>query len=436
MAKNVDRVVIVGAGPVGATVAVALAGAGVPVIVLEEAASPSVEWRASTFHPPALEALEPLGVLPEVLDLGLRVDKLQYRDRRDGLIAEFSFDLITDDTPFPFRLQCGQHKLTEVLLRRLGTLPDADVEFSAGVQDVAPGEDDVKILVSSGARTRTLRAPFVVGADGARSTVRETLGIPFPGFTYETRNLVLSTTFNFPDYLPGLAPVNYVSDPEEWLLLLKTPDVWRVVFPVPPAQTDEDAVTEAVVQARLRGVVPHADQSFPVSYAGVYRVHERVAETFRRGRVLLAGDAGHINSPLGGLGMNAGIHDAVMLADVLSGIWHSTRGLDALDEYAGERRAIALNYVRRQATDYFKMMSERDPERRARLKLELQAIAADQSLARTHLLQISMMEARVNPAGKEEVTRSDTPGGLVQKRAGARAGSKNSHNSHRRRAAG
>jgi 2-polyprenyl-6-methoxyphenol hydroxylase-like FAD-dependent oxidoreductase len=401
-----DRVLVAGAGPVGAAVAVALAQRDIPVTILEAAPRPSDEWRASTFHPPTLELLETLGVIEKLFELGLRVDRFQYRDRRDGVIAEFSFSLLANDTPFPCRLQCGQHKLTSILLDRLAMFPHVDVEYSSPVLGIAVDDDLVSVTVGTRRGTRILRAPYVVGADGARSTVRQSLNISFPGFTYETRNLVLSTTFDFMAHLDGLAPVNYISDPNEWVLLLQTPEVWRVVLPVQSETTDAEALGEETIQARLRYVVPNARGAFPVSYAGVYRVHERVAESFRCGRALLAGDAAHINSPLGGLGMNAGVHDAVALGERLARVWHGAGGDDELDVYASERRRIALDYVQTQARSYVALMNEADPEARARMQTELRRTASDPEAARRHLLRISMMDTQQAARGKELPTTS------------------------------
>jgi len=380
---NDHRVLVAGAGPVGLTAALALARRGVPVTVLEAGPGLAAESRASTFHPPTLEMLADLGVLPALLERGITSTTFQYRDRSAGVIAELDLSVLAADTPYPFRVQCEQSRLTPLLLKALLEHDGCEVLFGYPVTDVR--QDAYGVTAVS---LHDVRGDWLIGADGASSAVRRSLGLPFEGLTYPERFLVVSTDEDLPVLLRGIAAVNYVFDPDEWLVLLRTPDHWRVLFPTDPDSSDE--VELARVQERLRGV---ADPGRPwsVLHTSLYRVHQRVAPSFRVGRVLLAGDAAHVNNPLGGMGMNSGVHDAVALAGALADLLDG--GEDRLDEVAAHRRWVATDFVKTQTHGNWEQIRERDPVARERLHAELRERAADPVRARDYLLTTSMIDS-------------------------------------------
>ena len=306
--KALSSVLVVGGGVVGLTTALALARAGVPVTVLEAAPELLEEYRASTFHPPTLKMLDDLGLAEGMLAKGLVAPTFQFRDRREGLIAEFDLGLLKNDTRFPFRLQLEQHALAVAAYAELLRVPGATVRFGHEVTSVRLEDDRVVLSVSTAAGPLELSAPYVVGADGATSAVRRSLGIAFDGMTYPDRYLVLFTTFDFAKHFNKLSYVNYFSDAERWFVLLRSPGVWRLLFPTKAKETDRELELEEVAQEHLQRVVP-TGEPYPILHRTLYSVHQRVAGKYLVGRVLLAGDAAHINHPLGGMGLNGGIHD-------------------------------------------------------------------------------------------------------------------------------
>ncbi len=387
-----NHVVIAGAGPVGLVAALILAQEGVRVTVLEAAPHLNMDLRASTFHPPTLDMLARFGLTEELVAQGLVARHTQQRDRTEGLVAEFDMQLLAGDTDHPFRLQCEQWKLAEGIKRRLDAMPHVTMRFSTRLEALAERDDGVDVdIVTDGAADR-LRADWVIGADGAWSAVRRSLGIEFEGFTYPERFLVISTDFEYADHLPRLSYVNYCSDPLEWCVLLRVPTLWRVLFQTTSQQSDEEVLSDAFVQHRLQSLLPQ-DQPYRTVHRTLYKVHQRVAKQFRHGRVFLAGDAAHINNPLGGMGMNGGVHDAFNLCAKLLQMMRGEAGDALLDRYERQRRTIAIEYINASTARNKQEIEERDPAARRRTQDALRATAADPAKARAYLRKTSMLDA-------------------------------------------
>lgn len=381
-----ERVLIAGAGPVGLSVALALAQRGIPVLVLEKTDGPGSASRASTFHPPSLEFLNELGVVGEVERLGLRAPTYQLRDRDTGVIAEFDLGVLADDTLYPYRVQLEQSKYCQIVADRLADRAAAKIRYAAPVAAARSEDDGVSVTLEGG---EVVRGTWLVAADGAHSAVRRSLGIEHDGFTYGEKFLVVSTAVDLRTLIPDLAPVNYVSDPHEWLVLLQTPDHWRVLFPVGPDERLEDVAAPDALERRLQAVAPRG-APYPILQHSAYEIHQRVAERFRHGRALLAGDAAHLNNPLGGLGMNSGLLDAWSLSTRLADAWET--GDDAtLEDYARLRRQVALEVVDRQTRANKERLEEGDPAVRAEHHRRTAMIAADPAQAREHLLQTTLL---------------------------------------------
>ncbi len=381
-----ERVFIAGAGPVGLVAAANLVQAGVPVTVLEAGPGLSEESRASTFHPPTLDMLAALGAAKPLIAKGLIAPSFQYRSQRHGILAQFDFGAIADATDHPYRLQSEQFRLTRILHKRLRAKPGFALEFDSAVRAVAQQESHVEIAVERHGRCAPRCGRWLIGADGARSTVRRALNIAFEGFTWPERFLVVSTPFDFAAVMPDLAAVSYVADPLRWHFLLRIPGFYRVMFPIAAEESDELALNPDFAQA-LMATVAGGFARYKIAHVTLYQVHQRVAQTFRRGRVLLAGDAAHINNPLGGMGMNGGIHDAINLTSRLAEVWHGRKGQGELDRYDRQRRQVTMEHIEKQSIRNKRNLESDGTE----FGQWLRHIAADPGLTHEYLLQVSMI---------------------------------------------
>ena len=384
-----DRVIVVGAGPVGLTAALALGRRGIPTVLLAAEPGLVMELRGSTFHPPTLDLLDEFGVVPRMIDVGLKAPTWQFRDRETGPVATFDLSMLAGDTNHPYRVQCEQWKLMRFLEEELRKLPGSDIRFGHEVTSVRPDDDAVTVAAETASGPVSLTGRYVVAADGARSAVRRSLAVDFEGFTYPELFLIASTDFRFEDQLTDIAYVNYIADPLEWLVLLRVPGLWRVLVPAPENSDRDKLLSDDNLQAMLQRVVPRSEP-YKIAHRSIYHVHQRVAKSFRHGRVLLAGDAAHVNNPLGGMGMNGGIQDAFNLADKLKAIW---AGADdrLLDRYDRQRRTVAVEAVQQQTHRNQQIISERDPETRMKSLDAMRKVAANKASAREYMLRSSMI---------------------------------------------
>jgi len=390
-------ILIAGGGPVGLITALALTRQGLGVHVFEAERRINDSPRAATTHAATLEMLDDLGLIDEVIRRGLVEPRFRTWDRSTGkLVAEFDFGILKNDTRYPFAVQCEQHKLAGMAIERLRAFPQTTVEFSARVTALSQSCDGVEIEVATASGTRAVKGSYLIGADGGRSTVRKSLGIDFEGYTHPERFLIITTTFDISSKFPGCTR-NYLSDPEDWCALFKVSGddgkgLWRVLSSTRLEQTEAELFDSEAVESRLQKFIPKAGP-YKVVHRNLYNVHQRVAASFRQGRVFLAGDAAHVNNPLGGLGLNFGIHDAVELSGLLGRVIRGEAAGDILDLYDRQRRPLNIEFVQQQTIANKKRMEEKDPAARAKNFEQLATIAADPAAHRAYLLRSSLLDS-------------------------------------------
>ena len=392
-----NRILIAGAGPVGMVAALALARRSVPITVFEAAPEIQTDPRAATTHPATLEMLDGVGLAEKVEEMGLVAVEFQFRDRPTGeLLATFDHSLLAGETRFPYDVQCEQFKIAGAILEILEGLPGCEVLFSHRVAEVEQSGEKVILTVETPEGMKRFSGAYLIGADGGRSTIRKCLKIPFEGFTFAERFLVLTTPFDFAAHR-GYVYRTYFSDPEEWCNLFKVaadgpPGLWRAVFPARQGEDDADVISDESVQMRLRKFFPKSGE-YDVVHRNLYKIHQRVAARFREGRAFIAGDAAHVNNPIGGLGMNSGIHDAINLAEKIEAVWSGNADDAELDLYDKQRRTAAVQYIQKATMLNKKRLEESDSAVRRKNHDELRQIAADPNRARRFMMDTSMISS-------------------------------------------
>jgi 3-(3-hydroxy-phenyl)propionate hydroxylase len=336
-----------------------------------------------------------IGLYQKIEPRGFRAPLFHYWDRAGpSLVAEFDHALLKNDTRFPYVLQCERIKIVEEAMALALAHPLCTILMKTTFTSFSQDADGVvaHAEASDGEKIR-LRGAYIVSAEGARSLVRRQLDIEFEGFTYPDRTLNIEVVYDFKKH--GYADRNYISDPDEWSNLFRwagPPERWRVHFPTHPDDDPDEVTRPEALQARLQKFMPSA-QDYEIRGSNLYTVHQRVAASFRKGRALLAGDAAHVNSPIGGMGMNSGIHDAFNLAEKLISVLRGEAESDILDRYDRQRRHIAVKHTQAQTIRNKKLLMEKDEAVRARNRDELRRSASDPKLAREFLLRTSLLQS-------------------------------------------
>ncbi len=383
------QVVIVGAGPVGCVSALILSWAGISVRILESEPELIKDLRASTFHPPTLDMLDELDLSAKLVAEGLITPSIQFRDMDNGVIAEFDHALIKEETAHPYRLQCEQFKLTRHSAEMMKGYPDTAISFSSRVTEIDQDDTNVIVTFRTPDGPQSCTCDYLIGCDGSRSSVRKICNIGFPGFTYPEQFVTASAIEPIDEIVPGMGHVVYVAHPTEWGAIIHAPEFWRFLFPISMEVTEEEAFDEDYLQTRLKRFAPY-EGDYTIDHRTIYGVNQRVVENYRQGRVLLAGDAAHVNNPLGGMGMNGGIHDGLNVSKKLVSILNDGAGDELLDLYDRQRRPIANEYVQAQTIRNKNNLEKKDPAVRKQRQDEMRAVAADPEKAKAFLLQTSM----------------------------------------------
>jgi 3-(3-hydroxy-phenyl)propionate hydroxylase len=391
--KADQRVLISGGGPVGLFCALLLGRQGIPVRLFDVNNELQADPRAATTHPATLEVLGKAGLVEDMARVGLTAPLFQFWDRPSReLVAEFDLALLAKDTAYPYVIQCEQFKTSKILMSRLVDLPNVEIMFGHELIGLEQKSDRITVTVRTKSGEEKHDGSYLIGADGGRSTVRKQAEIAFEGFTWAERFLVLTTPFDFNARL-GYSYRNYFADPDEWCNCFKVaadgpPGLWRTVFPADANASEAELMSDEAVHARLQKFFP--GETYDIVHRNLYTIHQRVASTFRKGRVLLAGDSAHLNNSIGGMGLNGGLQDAANLADKLAQVLGG--GPDnLLDLYSLQRRTVSIEFVQAQSIANKKQLETREPVARKQTLEDLARTAADPVKAREYLLRSSML---------------------------------------------
>ena len=391
------KVIIIGAGPVGTFAAYCLAEYGIETLVLESESTCETDMRASTFHPSTLKYLDNLNLADELIEKGLKAPIFQYRIRSTDEVLEFNLQELDDVLDFPFRLQCEQYKFARMLAGKLDRHRHSSVLFNRKLINFSEVNNKVTLDVDHHGTSEQYQCDYLIGADGANSIVRRNLGIEFSGFTYEEKFFTLSTQKPLENYFSNLSYVNYVSDPEEWFVLLKAPSAWRILVPVPQTLDDKAIKSNDYVSDIFRRVLNSSDPIETI-HRTIYRVHQRVVNKMRYGRIMLAGDSAHLNNPLGGFGMNGGLHDAWNLAEKLDGIINHKKDEDLLNLYDRQRRTVMNDFIQKQTIRNKKMIEETGDANYSSEWMRMRNLHENENERRDYMLRQSMTQSLINEA--------------------------------------
>jgi len=390
MITHETEVLVAGLGPVGATAALSLARQGIAVTAVEPLANSATDLRASTYHAPTLEILDDLGAAETLFTQGLKAPIYQYRDRQTGEVFSFDMGEIADRTRFPYRIQCEQHRVTANIVAQLQRQSSATVLQRQKLLFVEQDADGVTAYVENTNTVERWRARYLLAADGASSVARKVLGLQFPGFTYDEKFVCLSTEYPIEEAFDNLSLVNYISDPKEWMVVLKVPGLWRILVPAPAELSDEQLLSDEYkngVFGRMLG----RDCDLTTNHRTIYRAHQRVCERFAVGRILLVGDSAHLNSPMGGFGMNSGIHDAINASEKLVRVLR--QGGDHEQQvalYERQRQTITRDFVQAQTIENTRLMRDGWANARAERSEAMNKLMQDSQARRAYLLKQSM----------------------------------------------
>ena len=391
------KVIIIGAGPVGTFAAYCLAEYGIETLVLESESTCETDMRASTFHPSTLKYLDNLNLADELIGKGLKAPVFQYRIRSTDEVLEFNLQELDDVLDFPFRLQCEQYKFARMLAGKLDHHRHSSVLFNRKLINFSEEKNKVTLDVDHHGTSEQYQCDYLIGADGANSIVRRNLGIEFSGFTYEEKFFTLSTQKPLENYFSNLSYVNYVSDPEEWFVLLKAPSAWRILVPVPQTLDDKAIKSNDYVSDIFTRVLNSCDPIETI-HRTIYRVHQRVVNKMRYGRIMLAGDSAHLNNPLGGFGMNGGLHDAWNLAEKLDGIINHKKDEDLLNLYDRQRRTVMNDFIQKQTIRNKKMIEETGDANYSSEWMRMRNLHENENERRDYMLRQSMTQSLINEA--------------------------------------
>lgn len=346
---------IVGAGPVGLLCALGLAQSGIDCILIEREAGVADSPRAIAHHWSTLPGLDALGILDACFDRGFRKDDFAVKSYKTGEEIRWTLDVLKGRAKFPYNLYLPQHTLGHVILEALAAYPNVEIRWNTELTAMTQDDDGVTLqLESEEAGVSELRVDWLIGTDGARSTVRKLADMEFEGFTWDQQIIATNIRIDLESY--GYARSLLLADDRfgAVVAMIDNDKLWRCAFSA-PASAPPEGVLQSIAET-LPHILPEVADGYELEHHSVYRVHQRAAAEFRKGRILLAGDSAHATNPAGGLGLTTGFMDVFVLYEALAAVINGSAAPDVLDAYARERRKVFLDYTSPQATRLMKMI--------------------------------------------------------------------------------
>ena len=342
-------VIVVGGGPTGFVTALGLAQAGVDVCLIEAEAGINASPRACVYHWSMLDGLERLGIREEAERIGYTKDDYLWFVKKTGERLPYDLKVLSRVTRFNYNIQLGQDRLAEICQRRLEVMPNVEIHWQTVFADLSQDADGVTVRATSPKGPLELRAKYVIGADGAGSAVRKALDLSFDGMTWPERFVATNLRHDFES--GGYWQSTMVVDDQWGAVIVKiTRDgLWRCTFMEDMALPEESYV-ERIPEA-YKHLLPGRG-GYELVQSSPYKMHQRCASSYRKGRVVLAGDAAHVTNPTGGFGLTTGLFDAYSLWPTLAAVLLDGASPDMLDTWAGERRAVFLERTSPQACAY------------------------------------------------------------------------------------
>ncbi len=387
------HVIIAGAGPCGLLVALGLAQAGSRVTVLEEAEDLNDSPRAIVYHHPVLPHLEKLGVLEDCMAAGMLREVFAWHIHETGEMIQWDTKSALDGTtPYPYALHLHQGLLSRIAARHVEANTNVELRRLTRLTGCKQHDTGVVAELETASGSEQLEADYLIGADGATSLVRkQILGLNFFGYTWPERYIATNTRIDL-DSL-GYCKTTMQIDHKHGAVICKIDDsdLWRVTF-MEDARLPDDGIAKRIEEM----FVDHLPSvPYEVAAYSPYRMHQRIADSMRVGRVLLVGDAAHVTNPTGGLGLTGGMFDSFALIEALNRVMHDGASEDLLDFYEADRRRIFIELTSPRASDNLRNLYKTYPGiGKDALLARLREIAENKDLMRQELSFTENMETQ------------------------------------------